>query len=129
MKSRKVIKLDLLYTHIKDIPENEALVGIYIIDGNAKYVSTKNDKNLYKLYRISEYSVEEFLQDSRVLGRFDSYVANAHAPIFQQNGKYENDIKIVQYTTKNAVNKDIKRPVSEREATERYVNNNTKKLF
>lgn len=121
--------MDLLYTHIKDIPENEALVGIYIIDGHAKYVSTKNDKNLYKLYRISEYSVEEFLQDSRVFGRFDSYVANAHAPVFLQNGRYENDIKIVQYTTKNAVNKDIKRPVSEREATERYVNNNTKKLF
>ena len=129
MKSQKVIKLDLLYSHIKDIPIDETLVGIYIIDGDAKYVSTKNNKNLYKLYRISEYSVEEFLQDSRVLGKFDSYIATIHAPIYQQSGRYENDIKIVQYITKNAVNKDIKRPVSERNAIERYITNNTKKLF
>ena len=121
--------MDLLYSHIKNLPENETLVGIYIIDGTAKYISTRDKTNLYRLYGILDYSVDEFICDSRVLGRFDTIIADRHGQIYQQSGKYENDIKIVNYITKNAVNVNIKRPNSEREVTARYIANNSKKLF
>ena len=49
--------MDLLNKHISNIPEDEILSALYIVNGETKYASTKLQNETYNLYQVSEYKL------------------------------------------------------------------------
>ena len=120
---------NLLYLSVLGIPENEQLSGVYIVDGNPIYASTKLSDNTYNLYKISNYEIKQFLSNWSSLGKIDTFIADIHFHVVEQSGMYEKGIKVVKYKTDKAKETNIKRPHFERTEINRFVSNKKKKLF
>lgn len=121
--------MDLLYLHISEIPENETLAGVYIVDGTTSYVSTKTTDSKYKLYTVTNHCIKDFIHQCCNLGELDTFVANRHSHIIEQSGKHEGDIKVVTYKTDQLRKNSIKKPSSERQEIVRYKSTRIKRLF
>lgn len=120
---------DLLYLSVLDIPDNETLSGVYIVDGNPMYASTLISDNTYNLYTILNYKIKELVNNFDKLGKIDTIVANMHFHVLEQSGIYEKGVKIVRYKTDNAKETTIKRPQHERVEINRFSSSKKKKLF
>ena len=123
--------MDLLYKHIMNIPETETLTGIYLVDGIVTYASTKlkNSDLFYKLYEVINHNLYDYLLYTKTLSELDSIVAKRNSHVLKQSMIYEDDIRIVRYFTNLPDNINMKKPVNERQEINRYVRNNSKKLF
>ena len=121
--------MDLLYLHISGIPENETLVGVYIVDGVTLYASTKISETEYKLYKVVNHCISDLIHQCNNLGKLDTFVANKHLHIIEQSGKHEGDIKVVTYKTDQLRKNSIKKPSSERQEITRYTSTRMKRLF
>ena len=125
--------MDLLYLHILQIPKEEVLKGVYIVDGETMYASTSfkpNEANsTYKLYTVINHNIVECINSSTNFGSFDTFVANRHDYIMEQSGRYEQGIKVVTYKTNKLKNKNIKKPKNERTEIVRFTSNRRRKLF
>lgn len=120
---------DLLYLTVHKIPENESLAGVYIVDGNPMYASTKLLNGTYNLYKLLNYNIVNLLSNWESLGQIDTIIANKHFHVIEQSGVYENNIKVVRYKTDGAKEQNIKRPHKERTEINRFVSSKKKKLF
>lgn len=120
---------DLLYLSVLDIPNNENLSGVYIVDGNPLYASTITSNDTYKLYTLLNYKINEFILEFNKLGKIDTFIADKHFHVLVQSGIYENGIKIVRYKTDKAKETNIKRPQHERTEINRFSSSKKKKLF
>ena len=68
--------MDLLNKHISNIPMDEQLVAMYIVDGNTQFAATKLLTNEFNLYSVSNYQLIGFETSSNTLGKFDTFVAD-----------------------------------------------------
>lgn len=122
--------MDLLYLHILNIPEHESLSGVYVVDGVTLYASTKlENKEIYKLYTVINYRLSEFLESTSLLGHLDTVVAEKYFPVTQQNGRWEDNIRVVTYLTDRLKNKNIKKPTTERNEISRFTCDPRHRLF
>ena len=143
------MSVDLLNLHITNILENEKLSAVYIVNGEAKYVSLKVD-NKYNLHKISNYEIDEYIGYSETLGRLDFIVGERlHTHIISQSAVHQNKkdnttvsnpnytetvnndniIRVVMYITDETNLKDLKKPTSKREENTRYISKKIHKLF
>lgn len=121
--------MDLLNKHIINIPQDEILSALYIVNGITKYASTKLQNETYNLYQVSEYKLIGYEDNQETLGILDTIVAaklNRH--ILKQSAitNNENNIRIVEYTTDY---KRLLKPSTERTEIIRYNDKKKHKLF
>lgn len=120
--------MDLLNKYISNIPMDEQLVAMYIIDGNTQFAATKLLTNEFNLYSVSNYQLIGFETSSNTLGKFDTFVADklVHHITFQSAITNTDNIRIVTYKTDSI---SITKPTSERQEISRFVHNHKRKLF
>lgn len=129
---------DLLNLHITNILENEKLIAVYVVNGEAKYASLQSD-NKYNLYTISNYEIDEYIGYSDTIGRLDFIVGERlnthilsqsaiHRDIIRSNNT-QCKLRIVTYVTDETNLKDLKKPTSSRDETTRYISKKLRKLF
>ena len=121
--------MDLLNKHISNIPEDEILSALYIVNGETQYASTKLQNETYNLYQVSEYKLIGYEDNQETLGILDTIVAakiNKH--ILKQSAiiDKEKQLRIVEYITDY---KQLTKPSTERVETIRYVDRKKHKLF
>lgn len=121
--------MDLLYSHITNIPNDETLSGVYIVDGTTMYASTKCNNNQYNLYTVFNHKIGTFLLSSDNLGYLDTVVSSRHFQVLEQSGRLENDIKVVTYITDRFKDKYTKKVSTEKVEISRFTNSRHKKLF
>lgn len=136
--------IDLLNLHIPNILENEKLAAIYIVNGEAKYV-TLFSEDKFNLYKISNYEIDEYIEYSDTLGKLDFSVGNLlNSHILSQSAIHQNIktnkqvlhqnsekdiVRIVSYITDETNLKDLKKPTTTREENTRYISKKLHKLF
>lgn len=123
------ILLSLLNKHISNIPEDEILSALYIVNGETKYASTKLQNETYNLYQVSEYKLIGYEDNQETLGILDTIVAakiNKH--IIKQSAivDKEKQLRIVEYLTDY---KQLTKPATERTEIIRYDNKKQHRLF
>ena len=121
--------MDLLNKHISNIPEDEILSALYIVNGETKYASTKLQNETYNLYQVSEYKLIGYEDNQETLGILDTIVAakiNKH--IIKQSATVdkEKQLRIVEYLTDY---KQLTKPATERTEIIRYDNKKQHRLF
>ena len=121
--------MDLLNKHISNIPKDEILSALYIVNGETKYASTKLQNETYNLYQVSEYKLIGYEDNQETLGILDTIVAakiNKH--IIKQSATVdkEKQLRIVEYLTDY---KQLTKPTTERIEIIRYDNKKQHRLF
>lgn len=122
--------MDLLYTHIDNVPNDESLCGIYTVDGNVLYAATYRElESIYALYNVIAHSLGTIIYKHERLANFDSYIATQYFPIRVQSGQNINGMHIVSYKTGKSNTNDLKLPDNTQKDTDRYFNSHTRRLF
>ncbi len=120
--------MDLLYLHVMGIPNTESLCAVYIVDGDLCYASTVVC-DTYKLYKVINHTLSDFISSTESLGSLDTVVGNRLSHVWEQSGRHENGIRVVSYKTDKLKEKNIKKTHSERTEISRFVSTRRKKLF
>ena len=121
--------MNLLYKHFTNIPENEELSAVFIIDGNLSYVATKRKDrdNEYKLYTTSKSKIKNLQGKSDMISKFDSIITKRLSHVIEQSAVFDNEgIRVVKYKT---YRQEVQHKPSNNVEIKRYIGNKTNKLF
>lgn len=122
--------MDLLYSQIRNIPQNEKISGVYLVDGIVRYASTYSvSTNIYVLYEVSNHCITDKVTLNSHLCSFDAYIMNENMPIQSLSGCVENGLRVVRCNTLKKSTVATKLPDRELMTTNRHSVTRRRKLF